>query len=80
MLVVVLNAINQICKSTPGAAGSRSACGRAVGNFVPRHANVAGDPDDGPVDGAGPGEARRAFTRGALGPFEFQPSTRQPQT
>ena len=57
-IVVVLNASNQVCKSTPGAAVSRSACGRAVGSFVRGHADVAGDPVDGPVDGAGPAMSR----------------------
>ena len=71
-VVVVLNAINQVFKSTPGAAGLRSACGRAIGSFGPGHADVAGDPEDGPVDmGLALRRARRAFTRGALGPFEF---------
>ena len=46
-VVVILNAINQVCKSTPGAAGSRSACGRAIGSFVPGYADVARDPENG---------------------------------
>ena len=47
-VIIVLNAIFQTCNSTPGAAGPRSACGRAVGSFVPRDAGVSGDPGDGP--------------------------------
>ena len=58
IVIVVLNAINQVCKSTLGAAGSRSACGRDIGSFVPGHADVAGDPEDGPVNGAGPEEGQ----------------------
>ena len=49
-IVFVLNAMNRVCKSTPGAAGSRSACGRAIGSFVPGPADVARDTEDGPVD------------------------------
>ena len=67
--ILVLNAIFQICKSTPGAAGPRSACGRAVGSFVPRYAGVPGDPDDGPVDGAVPKESQEGLHQGRVGPL-----------
>ena len=62
-------AIFQICKSTPGAAGPCSACGRAVGSFIPRYAGVPGDPDDGPVDGAVPKESQEGLHQGRVGPF-----------
>ena len=68
-IIVVLNAIFQICKSTPGAAGPRSACGRAVGSLVPRDAGVPGDPGDGPVDGAVPKEGQEGLHQGHVGPF-----------
>ena len=65
-VIVVLNAIFQICKSTPGAAGPRSACGRAVGSFIPRYAGVPGDPDDSPVDGAVPKESQEGLHQGRV--------------
>ena len=55
--VVVLSAISQVRKSMPGTAGSRFVCGRAIGIFVPGHADVGGDAGDGPMDGAGPEES-----------------------
>ena len=65
-IVVVLNTINQVCKSPPGAAGACSACGRAIGSFVPGHPDVAGDPGDGSVDGAVPKESEEGPHQGPM--------------
>ena len=72
--VLMINPMNQGCKFTPGAAGSRPACGRAIGTFVPGHADVAGDQEDGPVDGAsvhwaGPEESQEGLHKGRVRPF-----------
>ena len=67
--IVVLHAINQVCKSTPAAAGSRSACDRAIGSIVSGHADVAGDPEEGPGDGAGSEEGQEGLHQERARPF-----------
>ena len=67
--------LKQVCKSMSSAAGPRSAFGRAIGCIVSGHADVAGDPDDGPVDGAGPEEG---LYQGRVRPFQVPAANEAP--